>query len=86
MNHDFIYFDEECSITFVCKIYYQPEELGSVDSYGLKNEPDYPAECYIESMYLMLDPRERSILPIIDEGVQEYIVQQFLEEFKSENF
>ena len=85
MNHKFIYYDEETSITFLCDIHYSPEELGSVDSYGLKNEPDDPAECYIEYMYLVIDTNMRNILPMIDEGIQEYIVQQFLEEFKNEN-
>ena len=28
----------------ICEIEYEEEELGSVDSYGLKNEPDYPEQ------------------------------------------
>jgi hypothetical protein len=29
---------------------YEAAEIGSVDSYGLKNEPDYPATVYIVSV------------------------------------
>jgi len=86
MNHDFVYFDEETKITFMCDIYYSPEEKGSLDGYGLKNEPDYPEECYIEKMSMITDHHNRDISPMIDEGIKDYIVQQFLEEFKSENF
>lgn len=85
MNHEFIYFDEETKITFICDIYYQPEEKGSLDNYGLKNEPDYPQECYIESMYFVIDNGKRNIEPIIDEGVKDYIIQKFLEEFQDED-
>jgi len=84
MNHEFIYFDEETKLTFLCEMYYSPEELGSVDSYGLKNEPDYPEECYIERMSLIVDHHNRNILPLIDEDIQDYIVKQFLEEFTCE--
>jgi len=85
MNHDFIYFDEETQITFICDMYYQPAEKGSLDNYGLKNEPDIDEECYIESMYFVLDIQKRNIEPLIDEGIKDYIVQQFLEEFKDED-
>ena len=41
-TYGFIEFDVEAE--------YEPEELGSVDCYGLKNEPDIPAETYIVSV------------------------------------
>jgi hypothetical protein len=84
MNHDFIYFDEETKITFLCDIYYSPEELGSIDAYGFKNEPDFPAECYIEKMSFLLDHFNRDISPLIDEGIKDYIIQKFLEEFSND--
>jgi len=84
MTHDFIYHNEETKVTFMCDMYYAPEELGSVDAYGLKNEPDYPAECYIEKIYFVLDHHNRNIEALISDEVKEDIIKQFLEEFEYE--
>jgi hypothetical protein len=41
-TYGFLIFDVEAE--------YEAAEIGSVDSYGLKNEPDYPATVYIISV------------------------------------
>ena len=40
-SYDFVC-DELNGVTLTCFLEYEPEDLGSVDAYGLKNEPDYP--------------------------------------------
>ena len=38
--------------SLLCQIEYEEEELGSVDAYGLKNEPDYPEQFTLVSAYI----------------------------------
>lgn len=45
----------ECIEVFqdlTCYFDYEPEEIGSTDGYGLKNEPDYPEVWTLVHVYL----------------------------------
>ena len=44
--------DELNGLTLVCFLEHEPEELGSVDAYGLKNEPDTPESWSLFYAYL----------------------------------
>jgi len=82
----YVYFDEETEISFVCKIYYEPEEKGSRDSYGNLNEPDYPEVCYIEHMYMITDPLMRDISPLIQEGILDHICEKAMEDLNNRDY
>lgn len=46
LHSDLVRFEYECDelngVVLTCFLDYEEEEVGSVDGYGLKNEPDYP--------------------------------------------
>ena len=48
----FYYQYQLAKFNLICQIEYEKEELGSVDNYGLKNEPDYPEQYTLITAYI----------------------------------
>jgi hypothetical protein len=79
------YTDKDSNTPFICEFEWEPAEVGSVDSYGLKNEPDYPEQCYMLSMRID-DPKaiQYNLESIINEDLKESITKEALEAFNME--
>lgn len=79
-HSDLIRFDYECDelngLELVCFFEHEEEELGSVDGYGLKNEPDYPEAWTLIHVYL---PDGLDIAGILHESIVQSI-QEFFEQ------
>lgn len=80
-HSDLVRFDYECDELngkeLACFFEYEEEELGSVDSYGLKNEPDYPAAWNLQYVYL---PDGLDIFGILHESILQDIQDSFEQE------
>lgn len=74
--------DELNGMTLECFFEYEDEELGSVDGYGLKNEPDYPEQWNLLHVYL---PDGLDIAGILHESILEDIQDQAVTQFMMES-
>ena len=84
-HSDLVRFDYECDelngMELACFFEYEEEELGSVDSYGLKNEPDYPASWTLIHVYL---PDGTDIFGILHEALLQDIHECAVDYFENQ--
>lgn len=77
----------ECEVEgvdLVCYLEYTPEELGSRDSNGLPNEPDYPEDMELVNAYVK--GTDVDIGHLLMQGLVDHITTTALEDFKNVNY
>jgi hypothetical protein len=76
----------ECAVEgvdLVCFLEYMPEELGSLDSDGLSNEPDYGETMELVSAYIK--GTDIDIGHLLLQGLVDHITTTALEDFKNDD-
>jgi hypothetical protein len=76
----------ECEVEdvdLVCFLEYMPEELGSRDSRGLPNEPDYPETMELVNAYVK--GTDVDIGHLLMQGLVDHITTTALEDFKNDD-
>jgi hypothetical protein len=76
----------ECEVEgvdLVCHLEYTPEELGSRDSHGLPNEPDYPEDMELVNAYVK--GTDIDIGHLLLQGIVDHITTTALEDFKNDD-
>jgi hypothetical protein len=71
-------------VDLVCHLEYIPEELGSRDSYGLSNEPDYPESMELVNAYVK--GTDVDIGHLLMQGLVDHITTTALEDFKNDDY
>jgi hypothetical protein len=77
----------ECEVEgvdLVCYLEYTPEELGSRDSNGLPNEPDYAETMELVNAYVK--GTDVDIGHLLMQGLVDHITTTALEDFKNDNY
>lgn len=70
-------------VDLICHLEYIPEEIGSRDSRGLPNEPDYPEDMELVSAYIK--GTDIDIGHLLLQGLVDHITTTALEEMKNDN-
>jgi hypothetical protein len=70
-------------VDLVCYLEYTPEELGSRDSNGLPNEPDYPEDMELVNAYVK--GTDIDIGHLLLQGIVDHITTTALEDFKNDD-
>jgi hypothetical protein len=71
-------------VDLVCHLEHIPEELGSLDSHGLSNEPDYPETMELVSAYIR--GTDVDIGHLLMQGLVDHITTTALEDIKNDNY
>ena len=70
-------------VDLVCHLEYIPEELGSLDSHGLSNEPDYAETMELVSAYIK--GTDIDIGHLLLQGLVDHITTTALEDYKNDD-
>ena len=70
-------------VDLVCHLEYMPEELGSLDSDGLSNEPDYGETMELVSAYIK--GTDIDIGHLLLQGLVDHITTTALEDYKNDD-
>lgn len=70
-------------VDLICHLEYIPEEIGSLDSRGLPNEPDYPEDMELVSAYIK--DTDIDIGHLLLQGLVDHITTTALENMKDDN-
>jgi hypothetical protein len=71
-------------VDLVCHLEYIPEELGSLDSHGLSNEPDYPETMELVSAYIR--GTDIDIGHLLMQNLVDHITTTALEDMKNDKY
>ncbi len=70
-------------VDLVCHLEYVPEELGALDGYGLRSEPDYAETMELVSAYIK--GTDIDIGHLLLQGLVDHITTTALEDYKNDD-
>jgi len=76
------YTDEYTKIPFICEFEFEEAEIGSIDSYGLKVEPDYPEQLYVLRIWIDMPGMDKyNLEPLINDETKKEMCDEAYEAY-----